>query len=115
MLRPNVCCTIERLAGHDLYGGRALSKPQTTQCAVVKLLSAREASTVRADSSASRGGARQIQADARLLFPTSVALDEGDRVTVSGIRLHVKSIRPRFDAFGAHHHNEVDLDIWASV
>ena len=82
------------------------------KCAVVKLEQTSEKSSVRADTSASRGNANEITAAARLLFlpPVDIAMD--DIVVIRGIKLKVVNKQTRFDVFGRHDHNQVDLNAW---
>lgn len=113
MIRPSVKCTIERTAGYDVYGKPALSAPMTTRCSVVRLSSESIKTSVRADSSATRGAARETEMIARLLFLPSVGISVGDRVTVSGLSLKVAGVQPRFNIQGRLDHNQVELSAWA--
>lgn len=114
LLRPNVFCTIVRQdGGYDLYGQPLPGETIQTRCAVVKLIATVQKSSVRADSSASRGNAREIVADARLLFSPPIVPNIGDRVIVAGVDLRAVSVFPRFDVVGRLHHYQVDLNVWA--
>ncbi len=55
MLTPNNTCLIRKMTGHDRYGQPSLSAAVTERCAVVKLRKDMQHTTVRADSSQSRG------------------------------------------------------------
>jgi hypothetical protein len=114
LLRPNLDCEIHRQdGGHDRYGKSLPGEVVRARCAAVKLLTRSRKTSVRADSSASRGNAREIVADALLLFPPHAELDEGDKVVVAGIELKVIGVFPRFDMAGRLDHNEVELNVWA--
>jgi hypothetical protein len=114
MLYPNVDCTITRMTG--LYNDFGEAKPEphkvvSTKCGV-KLLEQTEKSSVRADSSASRGFADEVTADARLLFKPKEDVQIGDKVTVASIELRVTAKFPRFDVMGRFDHIQVDLMRW---
>lgn len=89
-----------------------MSAPDKAKCNVVRLIVRSEKTSVRADSSASRGAGEELTSVSRLLFLPTVQLSIGDRVTVHGVQLKVETMHPRFDVRGRHHHNEVDLMIW---
>src|SRR5690349_13441653 len=100
---PNVDCVIEHPAGDpDTYGQLAEGVPVSVKCAVVKLEQSSEKSSVRADTSASRGNANEITAAARLLFLPPVEIGLDDIVIIRGIKLKVVNVHTRFDVFGRH-------------
>lgn len=114
LLRPNLNCEIHRQnGGYDRYGKSLPGDVVVTRCAAVKLLTRSRKTSVRADSSASRGNAREIVSDAVLLFAHNVHVDEGDKVIVTGIELKVTGVFPRFDMAGRLDHFEVELNVWA--
>lgn len=112
-LIPNIDCTIVKAGTFDVYGQPQLGEVIETRCSIVKLVSAREKTSVRADSSASRGNAVEIVADARLLFPVGSDIVNGDKVVVAGVSLRVDSVFPRHDIYGVLDHIQVDANIWA--
>ena len=112
-LRATVPCSITPTVGYDRYGKEQLGKSYTAKCAIVKLTQVSEPTSVRTDSSASRGAAREIIADARLLFPRTVDVNIDDKVEVMGMSLKVLSVFPRTTIGGQHDHNQVDLMVWA--
>lgn len=118
MMIPSVNCTITKMeSGHDIYGAvKRLSTSRSTKCGVVKLMNERRKSTVRVDSSASRGHADEILADARLLFRKNDGefIDAGDKIEISRLTLKVESVRERYTVYGAFDHFEVDANVWAS-
>lgn len=112
-LRATVPCSITPTVGYDRYGKEQLGNSYTAKCAVVKLTQVSEPTSVRTDSSASRGAAREIIADARLLFPKTTAVGIDDKVEIMGVSLKVLSVFPRTTIGGQHDHNQVDLMVWA--
>jgi hypothetical protein len=114
MLRPNLHCTITKAGEtYDGYGRPVLGKTVRSLCSVVKLMNSAEKTSVRADSSASRGSAAEITADARLLFSPLTNITVGDKVIVAGFELRVMNVAPRFDVHSRLDHYQVDANVWA--
>lgn len=112
-LRPTVPCTVRPSVGVDMYGKELLGEAFPAKCAIVRLVDASERTSVRTDSSASRGRAREIQSDARLLFPPGSTVKIDDQVELLGSTLKITSVFPRYDVQGRFHHYQVDGMIWA--
>ena len=112
---PNTDCTVERAdAGTDVYGQQSLGAAVTVRIAIVNLEITREKTSVRTDSSASRGNAEEaIATRVRLLFPADFEPKNGDRVTVLARELKVISVFPRLDIVGTLDHHQVDCDVWS--
>lgn len=100
--------------GADIYGREGLCAAKAGMCAVIKLTDGSEKTSVRTDSSATRGYGEEIIADARLLFLPNVSLFPNSQVTVGDIVLRVVSVRQRIDLDGRLDHYQVDLDVWAT-
>lgn len=115
MIFPSVACKIIPYSEEtDEYGQQVFSMPVDSVCSVVRLTTSTNKTSVRTDSSGSGGSAKEIQADARLLFLPTTNLEENDRVEVNGIALRVVQTQIRYAVFSpAPDHLEVDLDIWA--
>ena len=113
MFRPNLKCQVAKLLGADMYGKRTYGDYTTQSFAIVKLEQKTDKTSVRTDSSASRGSAQEILADARFLFPKNVDLAEGDRIKFGGFTLTVVSVWPRHRVTGELDHWQVDCNIWA--
>lgn len=112
MFRPNVYCEIQRRSGVNGYGKPAFSAPERVMCGIVRLERESLKTSVRADSSATRGSAKEAVATARILFLREVRLSEGDVVEVMGIKLTVQSVWPRHHVNGRFDHWQVDLEIF---
>ena len=84
------------------------------RCAVdVIQLSGKIAKTsVRTDSSASRGNAEEREADARILFQLVAKPKTGDRFEIDGLRLRIESVELRRDTFGQPDHYDTSLVLW---
>lgn len=113
-MTPNTACTLSKAGDLDVYGQYTMGAPVELMCAVVKLSVKSQKTSVRADSSASRGNAREIVSDAALLFLPGVDIGIGDKITVQGIDLEVSEILPRFDLRGDLDHNQIGLMAWRS-
>lgn len=113
MFIPNLYCTITKSGSTDVYGQTTLGEIFPTKCSVVKLMTRLEKTSVRADSSASRGNAEETTASARLLFSKTTDIREGDKVDVLGQSLRVTVVFPRLDVNGVLNHYQVDADVWA--
>lgn len=110
MLYARTRCKIRKSTGdRDIYGQDIYGEPADALCAVVKLDAGALKTSVRTDSSASRGNAEEIAPVARLLFPPVYDVAVGDLVKVMEFVMEVKSVQPRVAVFGVIDHFEVDL------
>lgn len=115
MFRPNVACTVVSMdKPTDLFGQPVRGVERKVKCGIVRLEVGILKTSVRADSSASRGQAIEQIAHSRLLFLPVVVIRPNDLVIVRGFTLEVDSIYPRYDVQGNLDHWQVDLHIWAS-
>ncbi len=85
---------------------------QLVACGVVILIGRTVKTTVRADSSASRGSAEEDVNVAKILFPAYVTIRKGDRFEVSDETLRVTGVQPRRAVTGVLDHYEVELERW---
>ncbi|WP_323016474.1 hypothetical protein [Castellaniella sp.] len=102
---------VSKNIGFDLYANPMYGKPAHSRCAILKLEKTSKDTTVRADSSATRGHAQEVLSDAWLLVPHNMQVGLGDKLELKGFTLKVTGFRARFGAFGDHDHNEVMADI----
>ena len=112
MFLPNIRCQYQRRGPLDIYGKASFEPVKNGMCGIVRLESASEATSVRADSSASRGSAKEELITGRLLFPASVKLQQGDVVIVQGMKLTVQSVWPRHSVTGKLDHWQLDLTVY---
>lgn len=111
MFIPNNRARVEFYVGTDRHGKRRYSTPQTVPCGVVTLREASDKTSVRTDSSASRGSAHEELLQGRILFPRNVRLNYGDRVTIMDFMMTVKGVHPRYSIPGQLDHWEVALEV----
>ena len=113
MFRPNLNCTLYNADGtHDLYGRPQPTVKARERCAIVKLITRSDKSSVRADSSGSRGSAHEEIADAVLLFTKTTAADIDDVVEVQGVWLLITGKFPRVSLGGKLDHYEIIANVW---
>jgi hypothetical protein len=113
MFQPNVLCSLTQTAGTtDVFGNAIYNPSRPAKCGIVKLNVGDQNVTVRADSSASRGAAQEIVADAVLLFPVIYGVKGDDIIDVIGYRLKVTKTFPRHNVNGQLDHIQVEAMIW---
>lgn len=111
MFLPNTTCWLHRRSGAPNRRGEYDYAPRViTPCSVVKLNLKTDHTSVRADSSASRGKAEEEQGDARLLFPANTVIAAGDIVEVEGEGIRATEIFPRRNVLGVLDHLDVSFE-----
>lgn len=116
MFRPNLQCKIQLASGkNDVRGQPIPGKLVNERCAIVKLIITNEKSSVRADSSASRGNAQEMEARSVILLPSSTQAQIDDIIIVSGYQLRINGMQPRFDVSGRLDHYEVNATMWGEA
>ena len=112
MFNPNQRCVVYSNSKTDVYGRTVRGGGRSERCSVVKLVASAVKTSVRADSSSSRGAAQEVVSDAILLFLPSASIKIDDKVEIAGFSLRVSGVHPRFNVRGVHDHNEVHFEIW---
>ncbi|MCP1540062.1 hypothetical protein [Methylorubrum extorquens] len=101
-----------------LIGSTRRGEPRYSESAircrvdVLSLTPKIEKTSVRTDSSASRGNAEEEVAAAKILFQVAAKPGRGDRFVVAETVLRIEAVTPRFDTFGKLDHYEVALVFW---
>ena len=113
MFRPNLDCRIQFVPGTDVYGQPKPTTYRKERCSVVKLVLSATKTPVRADSSASRGSAEEVQAESVILLQATTKVKIGDLIQVSGVTLKVAGMFPQHDAGGRLDHYEVNASVWS--
>ncbi|MPS48547.1 hypothetical protein [Methylobacillus sp.] len=104
IVKLRVPCTIYRRSKTDRYGQPALAVGKPTKCAVVLLSRGKQASTVRSDSSATRGHAEEPIANCKLLLAPNEDIDAGDVIAVNTQRVMVTGVSPQYSISGRVDH-----------
>lgn len=112
MIRPNVRGTWEQVTGRDLHGDPELGSPARIEAVIVEWDLGSDYTTVRADSSASRGYAREVVGAVIIYVKPSVAIARGDRVTLRGETLRVVSNKTQMNGMGCASHFVYGLEPW---
>lgn len=112
LLKPNLTVKHQKADGYDEHSQPAFLPEKTIKCRVVHYRRLSVKSSVRADSSASRGRAKEIIYDAVILFDynSNVAID--DLITIMGEKMIVEVVEPRFNISGKLDHYETKLNAW---
>jgi hypothetical protein len=115
ILFPNVPAMLARQSGYDLQGKTTWSPSVRIKVAIVRLRNNTVRSSVRADSSASRGRSEETQADGIILVPPDLTIGLQDRLTLLGATYEINSVFPRHGLDGTLGHNQVELRILAAA
>jgi hypothetical protein len=109
---PNLVGYIQRKNGFNVHGEAILSSPVPCQFAVVNSKSQSEKTSVRADSSASRGMADEITTGlGRILVARHELINIGDYFSFDGDMYEVTSRHVRRSVFGEVDHYECDIKV----
>ncbi len=112
MFRANLIGLISTVTAHDIHGRSVFSDPMPCPFAVVHLQKGSQKTSVRADSSASRGSADEIVTiHAKILIPSSMTPKISDHFTFSGKSYRIVSVEDRFSVQGRLDHYECDMQI----
>jgi len=116
MFRPNLRCKIQLASGkNDVRGQPIPGRLVDDRCAIVKLVIENEKSSVRADSSASRGNAQEMEARSVILLPATTQARIDDIIIVFGYKLRIMGAQPRFDVNGRLDHHEIYATMWGKA
>lgn len=112
MFIPNTQGLLSSQAGTNLYGEPDFLEPRTVPCGVVKLNRIVQKTSVRADSSGSRGNSDEFVSQAKILFLPSSEVRTGDKFEIHGMMLRAIKVHPRISISGILEHYEVDFEAW---
>ena len=111
MFIPNNQARVKAPGGFNKFGEPTFGPVRTVPCAVIALNRTTEKTSVRTDSSATRGNAEELAASAKILFKPGIA-GQGMKVEIAGFELRIIDVQPRYAVTGAHDHDECLLSIW---
>ena len=115
MFNPNLSCQVRRSSGkNDVYGQPLPGIVINEKCSIVKLSLTNEKSAVRADTSASRGNALELEAISVILMTPKSQARIDDLIYVSGVVLRVMGRIPRYDVSGVINHYEIHATFWSN-
>lgn len=109
---PNLVGQLQRKIGYTIDGQQILSPAVACQFAIVNAKRQQEKTSVRADSSASRGMADEITtALGRILVAKHERIEIGDIFSFDGDSYEIKSTHIRRSVFGEIDHFECDIEV----
>ena len=114
MFRPNQSCVIYTSVVNDVYGKPSLGGPVRERCTVTTTLISAVKSAVRADTSATRGNAREINIDATVLMVKNTKARIDDILEVDGVKMRITGMIRRQDLQGNTDHYEVTGTYWSN-
>lgn len=110
MFLPNTYCQrFARSDVQDIWSNYTYAPADTLPCSIVSLDLRIDRSSVRVDSSASRGRSEEETGTARILYPVGTSIKEGDIIQVDDVYIEVVRIYPRRDVLGNIDHIQVDF------
>jgi hypothetical protein len=105
---------LRRVRSYDVYGQPVLSAAKTEPLVgIVKLRREAQHTTVRADSSQSRGHADEFVATTKFLLVPRTAAEIGDQLEFGGVRVKITTKWAQYDTAGRIDHYEVTGELWA--
>lgn len=110
MFRPNAIGALRRVVGRDVQNRETLGPEIECPFAPVKLSRDVERTTVRADSSATRGQADEVVSASKILVVAYVQPRLGDRFIYNGQTWKISAVHPRTSVAGVLDHYECDMD-----
>ncbi|MDE4297090.1 hypothetical protein PXK56_18035 [Phaeobacter gallaeciensis] len=111
MFTPNLQGTIQGITGRDVHGRHKLGPEKPCPFGSVSLKVGARKTSVRADSSASRGSASETAVErGRILIPAFIEVSNGSIFSYQSAKYEVVSVHPRYAISGALDHWEVDLE-----
>lgn len=109
---PNLVGKLRRKTGNNIYGQSVLADEIDCPFAVVNAKRQSEKTSVRADSSASRGMADEITTGLGcILVPKTQEIDIGDEFAFDGDTYTITSKHVRRSVFGMIDHFECDIGV----
>jgi hypothetical protein len=111
MFRPNATGQIAKKSGYDKFGRKVAEDFVDCPYAPVNMKLNSQKTSVRADSSASRGQSDELTSAARILLPIYIRPAIGDLFSADGINYEIISVHPRRSIAGLMDHFECDLGV----
>lgn len=112
MFQPNLIGKLSRLSGRDVHSREIWSDPIDCPFGAVNLDVGSQKTSVRADSSASRGTADEIATmRAKILVAPFVTINIGDRLQFDGMTFKITTKHTRRSVTGTVDHYECAMEI----
>jgi hypothetical protein len=114
MFRPNQDCIIQKRGLNDVYGMPIPGISVKERCTIVKINIKNEKSSVRADTSASRGNAREFEDDAEFLLNKNTVAQIDDVILVDGLTFRIMTRFLRKNLQGVPDHVQITCTFWSA-
>ena len=112
MFEPNLNGTLYKPVSRDVHGRVTWGPAITCPFGAVSLKKTMEETTRRADSSGSRGAARQqVTHLASILVPSWINPSIGDRFEFETYQYQISAIHPRYSVIRGLDHWECDVEV----
>lgn len=112
MFTPNLIGEIRHVTGRDVHARPTMSGWLSCPFGMVSNLTSSQKTTVRADSSASRGSADETVSPRSKILVTIISNPKiGSRFRFQGITYDISGVHPRFSVTGDLDHYECDLSV----
>lgn len=115
LFNPNATCVIVKTVSFNKYGEPERYDRITEKCAVLRAKRNIKKSSVRADSSASRGNAIENIADYWLILMPDTKAEINDLIEIHDVQVKIIELIPRFGLSGKHDHTEAKCTMWNEV
>lgn len=112
LFKPNQDCLLRRRVERNVYAEEVLGPPIKTRCTIVSLDVRIESSSLRADTSATKGNAREMIAEGKVLLPPDALARVNDQLEVDGFKLRIVGLLPRRDIAGNLDHLQATVSMW---
>lgn len=112
MFIANLTGTIRSVIGRDIHGRHQFGPERPCAFAIVSLKISAIKTTVRADSSASRGSADETVVErGKILIPSFITVVKNDDIfEYQSRKYRIASVHPRYSVNGVFDHWEVDVE-----
>lgn len=115
MFLPNTTADLYYGGAKNFYSERAFATvPKKIEIGIVHLNKMAKPTSVRTDSSASRGAATEFVSQSKILVSADTPVVVGDKVIIGAASLVVTGIEERYDVDGKLDHYEVTLENWSA-
>jgi hypothetical protein len=94
----------------DVFGQPNYGKKEAMRFALVRFDTNTEDSTVRADSSATRGNIKEFHSTGRILTVVATLPKWGDLIIFDGKVFRIREVEPRYNVQGKLDHYEIDFE-----
>jgi hypothetical protein len=111
MFIPNRIAYLRRKSKNtDMYGQYTYGQKEAVHYGLVRYNTLMEDSTVRADSSATRGNIKEFHSTGRVLIAKKFNPSFGDLIVVENKVFEIKGVEPRFNILGLLDHWQCELE-----